>query len=256
MLCGCVGRNGGGLNHYVGQEKLAPVAPWTTLAFGLDWVKPARLQNAPSFHYVHSDQWRYERSFTEYHPVPSLSTHGKGLAGGHTMDLQAKAVRMGWLPFYPQFNRNPIEVVKEAERNGAKTQEQIIPWVVEQLKGEKLRFAVDDPDGPENWPRVWFIWRGNALLSSAKGHEYFLKHYLGTHTNTIADDAAGDSVTEVVWREQAPQGKLDLVVDVNFRMDTSALYSDIVLPTATWYEKNAINTTDLHSYVQPLQAAG
>ncbi|MDZ7777842.1 MAG: molybdopterin-dependent oxidoreductase [Bacteroidales bacterium] len=23
-LCGCVGVNGGGLNHYVGQEKLAP----------------------------------------------------------------------------------------------------------------------------------------------------------------------------------------------------------------------------------------
>ena len=26
MLSGCVGKNGGGLNHYVGQEKLAP---WT-----------------------------------------------------------------------------------------------------------------------------------------------------------------------------------------------------------------------------------
>ena len=34
ILCGCVGRNGGGLNHYVGQEKLVPAAPWTTLAFG------------------------------------------------------------------------------------------------------------------------------------------------------------------------------------------------------------------------------
>ena len=28
MLTGCVGKNGGGLNHYVGQEKLAPIAPW------------------------------------------------------------------------------------------------------------------------------------------------------------------------------------------------------------------------------------
>ncbi|HLB12261.1 MAG TPA: molybdopterin-dependent oxidoreductase, partial [Dehalococcoidia bacterium] len=58
MLCGCVGRNGGGLNHYVGQEKLAPVAPWSTLAFALDWAKPPRLMNGPSFHYVHTDQWR------------------------------------------------------------------------------------------------------------------------------------------------------------------------------------------------------
>ena len=28
ILCGCCGVNGGGINHYVGQEKLAPVAPW------------------------------------------------------------------------------------------------------------------------------------------------------------------------------------------------------------------------------------
>ncbi len=33
MLCGCVGRNGGGLNHYVGQEKLAPMDSWSTIAF-------------------------------------------------------------------------------------------------------------------------------------------------------------------------------------------------------------------------------
>jgi nitrate reductase alpha subunit len=164
-------------------------------------------------------------------------------------------VRLGWLPFYPQFNRSPIELVKDAEKAGAKTNEEIIDWLVEQLKEKKLRFAVEDPDAPENWPRLWFIWRGNALMSSAKGHEYFLKHYLGTHTNAIADEIAEGSVSEVVWREQAPEGKFDLVVDINFRMDTSALYSDIVLPTATWYEKNDLNSTDLHSYIHPLTAA-
>ena len=30
MLCGCCGVNGGGMNHYVGQEKLTLVAPSTT----------------------------------------------------------------------------------------------------------------------------------------------------------------------------------------------------------------------------------
>jgi nitrate reductase alpha subunit len=254
MLCGCIGRNGGGLNHYVGQEKLAPVAPWTTLAFALDWIKPPRLQNTPSFHYVHSDQWRYEKAFTEYDSVPSLRKRG-GLAQGHTMDLQVKAVRMGWLPFYPQFNRNPLELVREAEKSGAKNDKEIAQWIVEELKKGTLHFSVEDPDAPENWPRIWFIWRGNALLSSAKGHEYFLKHYLGTHTNTVADEIAGNSVKEAQWREEGPKGKLDLVVDINFRMDTSALYSDIVLPTATWYEKDDLNTTDLHSYIHPLTAA-
>ncbi len=48
---------------------------------------------------------------------------------------------------------------------------------------------------------------------------------------------------------------MDLVVDLNFRMDTSALYSDIILPSASWYEKNDLNTTDLHSYFHPLGAA-
>jgi nitrate reductase alpha subunit len=48
---------------------------------------------------------------------------------------------------------------------------------------------------------------------------------------------------------------MDLVVDLNFRMDTSALYSDLVLPAATWYEKDDVNTTDLHSFINPMQAA-
>ena len=32
---------------------------------------------------------------------------------------------------------------------------------------------------------------------------------------------------------------MDLVVDLNFRIDTSALYSDVVLPSATWYQCGA-----------------
>ncbi len=48
---------------------------------------------------------------------------------------------------------------------------------------------------------------------------------------------------------------MDLVVDLNFRMDTSALYSDIVLPAATWYEKADLNSTDMHTFIHPLSAA-
>jgi len=126
---------------------------------------------------------------------------------------------------------------------------------VDELKSRKLRFSAEDPDAPENWPRVWFIWRGNALLASAKGHEYFLRHYLGTHDNAIAEDMAEGFVHDVEFHKQAPQGKMDLVVDLNFRMDTSALYSDLVLPAATWYEKSDLNTTDMHSFIHPLSKA-
>ena len=249
ILCGCVGVNGGGLNHYTGQEKLVPGASWSMLAMAADWVPTPRLQNGPSYHYVHTDQWRYEKGLPERNPASGL------FAKTHTMDFQADAVRMGWLPFFPQFNANPLDLVQHAEAEGATSDAQIRKWVVDQLRRRKLRFAVEDPDAPENWPRVWIIWRANAILSSAKGHEFFLKHYLGTDDTAIAEDLAQGSVNEVAWHEQAPRGKMDLVVDLNFRMDTSALYSDIVLPAASWYEKDDLNTTDLHSYIHPLGAA-
>ncbi|RJP51597.1 MAG: nitrate reductase subunit alpha, partial [Anaerolineaceae bacterium] len=256
MLTGCVGRNGGGLNHYVGQEKLAPAAPWASIAFALDWQKPPRQMNTPSFHYVNTDQWRYERTYTEPQPVtrPDGEQH-RDMTQEHTLDANIRAVRMGWLPSYPQFNVSSLEIVRMAEQAGAKSDAEIRQWVVDQLKSGELKFAVQDPDAPENWPRLWFIWRGNALNASAKGQEYFFKHYLGTHHQVISEEVDKSHFNEVVYRDEAPEGKLDLVVDINFRMDTSALYSDIVLPTASWYEKDDLNTTDMHSFIHPLQMA-
>ncbi|MCE7904531.1 MAG: nitrate reductase subunit alpha [Anaerolineae bacterium CFX3] len=251
ILCGCCGVNGGGMNHYVGQEKLTLVAPWTSLAFALDWQKPPRQQQSPTWHYVNSDQWRYEGDFTDYAPIPPQTKWAKG----HAMDLEALAVRMGWMPYFPQFKTNPLEAAKQAEAAGAKTPEDVAKWTAKQLQDGKLEFAVDDPDAEENWPRVWILWRGNAIQSSAKGHEFFLRHYLGTHDNIIAEEHAKDKVKTVKFREPAPRGKMDLVVDLNFRMDSSALYSDIVLPAAFWYEKNDLNSTDLHSFVHPLGQA-
>lgn len=254
MFCGCVGVNGGGLAHYVGQEKLAPAESWASIALGKDWFPPSRLQNAPSWHYVHTDQWRYEKDFTDYHTVPKNPAENS-TAHGHTMDMQVRAVRQGWLPFYPQFPENPLELVKAARAVGATSDEEVIAWIVDRLKKKEMKFSVEDPDAEENWPRVWFIWRGNALMASAKGHEYFLRHYLGTHDNAVGEDMAEGRVKEVEWHKTAPQGKMDLVVDLNFRMDTSALYSDIILPAATWYEKADLNSTDMHSFIHPLSKA-
>lgn len=252
MLCGCVGKNGGGLAHYVGQEKLAPISIWKTMMSGADWGANARMQNAPTWHYMHCDQWRYEGPFAEYSGLKG----DNDLTNCHTADSNARAVRMGWLPFYPQFEQNNFDLVKDAEKAGAKDDKAVVQYVVDQLKDKKMRFASEDPDHPNNWPRIWFIWRGNAIMASGKGHEYFLDHYLGTHTNKISDDQIGkDYVKEVVWRDEAPRGKMDLVIDINFRMDTSALYSDIVLPTAHWYEKADINSTDMHSFIHPLSEA-
>ena len=156
------------------------------------------------------------------------------------------------MPFYPQFPENSIDRGRGEGRTALRSSAAKSSIG---LKSKDLKFSVEDPDAEENWPRVWFIWRGNALMSSSKGHEYFLRHYLGTHDNAIAEDMAEDSVIDVKWHENAPQGKMDLVVDLNFRMDTSALYSDIVLPAATWYEKADLNSTDMHSFMHPLSEA-
>ena len=68
ILCGCCGVNGGGINHYVGQEKLAPVAPWDTIALALDWVKPPRVVQSSTWHYANSCQWRYEAGVHRVRP--------------------------------------------------------------------------------------------------------------------------------------------------------------------------------------------
>ena len=53
----------------------------------------------------------------------------------------------------------------------------------------------------------------------------------------------------------SPEGKLDLLVTLDFRMSTTCVYSDIVLPTATWYEKNDLDTSDMHPFIHPLTSA-
>ncbi|MCH8275949.1 MAG: nitrate reductase subunit alpha, partial [Bacteroidetes bacterium] len=148
-----------------------------------------------------------------------------------------------------------LELSKEAVKNGAVTDADIINYVLEKLKSKELGYAVGDPEAEANHPRVWYIWRGNAIAGSMKGHEYLLKHYLGTHSNAIAKDIDDEPTEELKWHDIAPVGKMDLVVDMNFRMDSSALYSDIVLPAASWYEKDDLNSTDMHSFIHPLSAA-
>lgn len=250
MLTGCIGVNGGGMNHYVGQEKLAPMDSWSTIMSAKDWQGPVRLQQAPIWHYINSNQWRYDGNHSDYNTVPENE-----LSALHTADMTVKAVKNGWMPFYPQYNKPNFDIVKDAEKAGAKSDQEIKDYVVDQLKSKKLEHSVCDPDDEVNFPRVWYIWRGNALMSSAKGHEYFLKHYLGTHHNSIADEVAEKLVEDIKYRSESPKGKMDLIVNLNFRMDTSALYSDIVLPAASWYEKTDLNSTDMHSFIHPLSAA-
>jgi nitrate reductase alpha subunit len=251
MMCGTVGVSGGGWAHYVGQEKLRPQTGWTMLAFALDWVRPPRHMNGTSFFYAHSDQWRYEKLDVGelLSPLADPTPYR-----GSIIDLNAQAERMGWLPSAPQLAVNPLTLAAEADRSGIAVKDHVVAG----LKSGKIAMSCEDPDNPTNFPRNLFIWRSNLFGSSGKGHEYFLRHFLGTRHGLQGKDLGGiggQKPKDVVWRDPAPEGKLDLVVTLDFRMSTSCLYSDIVLPTATWYEKNDLNTSDMHPFIHPLSAA-
>jgi len=167
------------------------------------------MQNSTSFWYFHTGQWRYD-------PMPldtqwSVESDKLKKRYNHAADMNVLAVRLGWLPFYPTFDKkNPLDVYREAVEAGCKTDEEVINWIVKQFKEGKYNFAI----------------------TPAKG-----------------------LIKEVKWREPAPIGKLDLLVNLNIRMDSTANYADIVLPAAFWYEKYDVTFGDMHTFVHPLTPA-
>ncbi|WP_280386148.1 nitrate reductase subunit alpha [Nocardia wallacei] len=248
-LTGCQGVNGGGWAHYVGQEKCRPVTGWAQVANALDWSRPPRQMIQTAYWYLHSDQFRYD-PFT----ADTLAGVGAGgkLAGRTTADLIALSARLGWMPSYPSFDRNPLDLADEAEQAGLP----VADYVVSELKLGRLRFACEDPDAPQNFPRVLSVWRSNLLGSSAKGDEYFLKHVLGANSALRAEEAPPNArPRDVRWHDRAPSGKLDLLLTLDFRMTSTTLFSDVVLPAATWYEKYDLSTTDMHPFVHSFSPA-
>ncbi|MEI6251073.1 MAG: molybdopterin dinucleotide binding domain-containing protein, partial [Actinomycetes bacterium] len=155
-------------------------------------------------------------------------------------------------PSYPSLNRNSLDLVDEARKIDVDPAQH----VVNELKNGNLKFAIEDPDAEENWPRVLTVWRANILGSSSKGNEYFLKHLLGTDNSVRAEENdEGNRPRDVKWHEDAPEGKLDLLVSIDFRMTSTGLFGDILLPAATWYEKHDLSSTDMHPFVHAFTPA-
>src|SRR5699024_5480867 len=168
-LRGTQGVNGGGCAHYVGQEKVRPITGWMHLANALDWSRPRRQMTQTTYWYMHTDQWRYDRFGADM--LSARAGQGK-FKGMSTADAIAQSARLGWQPYYPTFDVNPLDLAEEAKAAGKTSAEHI----VDELKGGRLRFAAEDPDAENNYPRIWSMWRANTLGSSAKGDQYFLKH--------------------------------------------------------------------------------
>lgn len=252
VFCGCVGQSGGGWSHYVGQEKLRPQTGWLPLAFALDWHRPPRQMNTTSFMYMHTGQWKYEK--LQLREILSPLAEEKDWNNLSLIDCNVRSERMGWLPTAPQINKNPLEFCKEAEAAG-KTPEELL---INQMKTGEVAFACEDPDNPANFPRNLFVWRSNLIGSSSKGMEYFMKHMLGAQNSLQGSDLKKLGLplpSEVKWHNEVPEGKIDLLVTMDYRMTTTGLHSDILLPAASWYEKNDLSTTDMHPFIHPFSKA-
>ncbi|WP_091662093.1 nitrate reductase subunit alpha [Alteribacillus iranensis] len=246
LLTGSQGVNGGGWAHYVGQEKVRPYEGWQNVAMARDWGGPARLQNGTSFFYFATEQWKYEEQKTRDLASPLEDTYKyQNLA-----DYNVLAARLGWLPSYPQFNKNPITL-----HDSKNTPNETTANISEAVSNNEMDFAIESPNDPVNFPKTMFVWRANLIGSSAKGHEYFLKHLLGTHGHTFSSEEEDLETTEINLDIPSATGKLDLLVNLDFRMSGTGLYSDIVLPAATWYEKYDLSSTDMHPFVHPFNEA-
>ncbi len=99
------------------------------------------------------------------HEVLSPLADASRFAEHALIDFNVRAERMGWLPSAPQLNRNPLRIAAEAEAAGLP----VADYVVRELKSGGLRFAGEQPDDPQNFPRNLFIWRSNLLGSSGQG---------------------------------------------------------------------------------------
>ena len=196
VMCGCVGQSGGGWSHYVGQEKLRPQSGWLPLAFGLDLEPPAApdefdLGFLRAYRPVAlRDARRVRNSFADRAGGPvgrridrlqcARRTHGMAAVRAATAGESARSTR------------------KQAAASGLEAKD----YVAKALKSGALKLACDDPDNPQNWPRNLFVWRSNLLGASGKGHEYFLKHLLGTKHGVMGKDLGEDG------NEEAERGRL------------------------------------------------
>ena len=166
--------------------------------------RPPRLQNTPSLHYVHCDQWRYERPFTDYHAAPAT---GRWRRGTRSTTRCARCATAGCRSTRSSTG-TPLDVVRTPTPPAQRRRRRVVGAVVEAAEGARPPVRRRGPGrARELAAGVVHLARQRPHGSSAKGHEYFLKHYLGTRQRDRREEARRDSVKEVVWRDGAPRAR-------------------------------------------------
>lgn len=134
------------------------------------------------------------------------------------IDYCAKVACMGWVSNAPQLEINPLDVADAAEKAGMAP----VDYVAKGLKEGTLEMSCNDPENPKNWPYNMFIFHSNILVSSGKGHDYFLKYLPDTQNDLMSVEEDCLKPTEEKQRDGVGD-KLDLFALLDFRMNATAL---------------------------------
>ena len=249
-LTGCQGVNGGGWAHYVGQEKVRPITGYTQIANALDWNRPPRNMIQTAYWYLHTNQFRYD----QFGADTLSATTGQGPAGRQDHRRRDRPERADGLDaVVPDLQPQP------ARRSATTRPPPASRWASTSSTSSSPASSSSPARTPTRRRTIRASCRSGGPTcsgSSGKGNEYFLKHLLGTDSSLRATETPeGQRPVDVRWRDEAPEGKLDLLMTIDFRQTSTTIFSDVVLPAATWYEKHDLNTTDMHPFVHSFNPA-
>ena len=91
---------------------------------------------APCYWYLATDQWRYDPFTAEV--MASPLAEGR-FAGRTAADNIALASRLGWMPSYPTFNRNPLDLADEAAAAGQGASAHVVDGLTSRPPAVRLR---------------------------------------------------------------------------------------------------------------------
>ncbi|MGW7665345.1 molybdopterin-dependent oxidoreductase [Streptomyces sp. NPDC054756] len=182
---------------------------------------PARRMDPATYWYLHTGRRRHESRPTDVLASPLGRGRLTGLTG---VDCLALAARTGWAPVYPSFDRNPLDL--------GGTFGDAVSRAVADLRTGTLGLACENPDAPENWPRVLMLAGSEALGPVGEdGIRCLLGTGAGAGTEAGAGAANGIRPRDVTRCEPAPEGKLDLLVSLGGAESADSCPADVVLPT-------------------------
>ena len=252
MLTGCMGRNGGGWAHYVGQEKCRPITGWLSLANALDWSRPPRTMIGTAYWYMHTDQWRYDgyRADALASPLargaPRRHAHRRRdlAVGAAGLDALLPAVRPQ--PARPR-GRGAAVPAREAPRRPRRRR--ALQTATSRSRSTTSMLPRTGRARSCCGERTCWARRPRATSTSSST----CSAPTPTCWRTRAADESDPTTSPGATKSRRESSTSSSAAD--FRMTSTTLLSDVVFPAATWYEKHDLSTTDMHPFVHAFTPA-